>query len=92
VADGGGANIPAGQVAFVNAITGLPLTADQEFQALLTCDGKLAAPNPLGAALATCDAAGLGSKLLQVPKPGAENDEQSAANGIASLIRPIRGT
>jgi hypothetical protein len=77
VADGGGANIPAGQVAFVNVITGLPLTADQEFQALLTSDGKLAAPNPLGAALATCDAAGLGSKLLQVPKPGAENDDHN---------------
>ncbi len=77
VADGGGANIPSGQVALVNAITGLPLTADQEFQALLTCDGKLAAPNPIGPALATCDAAGLKSKLLKVPAPGTENDDHN---------------
>jgi hypothetical protein len=73
--DGGGAAIPSGQVALVNAITGLPLTADQEFQAGLTCNGKPAAPNPLGAALATCSAAGLGSNLLQVPPPGTENDD-----------------
>jgi hypothetical protein len=64
-------------VAFVNAITGLPLTADQEFQAQFTCNGVLAAPNPLGPALATCSAAGLGSKLLQIPKPGTENDDHN---------------
>ena len=75
VDDGGGAMIPSGQVALVNAITGLPLTADQEFQAGLTCDGKLAAPNPLGTPLATCDAAGLKSIYLQVPAPGKENDD-----------------
>ncbi|HXP84233.1 MAG TPA: hypothetical protein VN841_05910 [Bryobacteraceae bacterium] len=46
IADGGGASIPSGQVALVNAITGLPLTADQEFQAGLTCNGKPAAPDP----------------------------------------------
>ena len=67
--------IPSGQVALVNAITGLPLTADQEFQAGITCDGKLAAPNPLGTPLATCDAAGLKSIYLQVPPPGKENDD-----------------
>jgi len=77
IADGGGANIPSGQVALVNAITGGPLTADQEFQAGLTCDGKLAAPNPLGPALATCDAAGFGSIYVKVPKPGAENDDHN---------------
>jgi hypothetical protein len=77
VDDGGGAAIPSGQVALVNAITGVPLSADQEYQAGLTCNGKLAAPNPLGAALATCSAAGLGSIYLQVPKPGAENDDHN---------------
>jgi hypothetical protein len=77
VDDGGGASIPSGQVALVNAITGGPLTADQEFQAGLTCNGVLAAPNPLGTALATCSAAGLGSKFVQVPKPGAENDDHN---------------
>ncbi len=77
VDDGGGAAIPSGQVAFVNAITGSPLTADQEFQAGFTCNGKLAAPNPLGAALATCSANGLGSIYLQVPRPGLENDDHN---------------
>ena len=77
IADGGGANIPSGEVALVNAISGLPLTADQEFQSGLTCDGKPAAPNPLGPALAVCDAAGLGSTLVKIPKPGAENDDHN---------------
>jgi len=77
IADGGGANIPSGEVALVNTVNGAPLTADQEYQAGLTCDGKLAAPNPLGPALATCDAAGLGSIYLQVPKPGTENDDHN---------------
>jgi hypothetical protein len=77
IADGGGANIPSGQVALVNTVSGLPLTADQEFQAGLTCDGKPAAPNPLGAPLATCDAAGLGSIYVKIPKPGTENDDHN---------------
>jgi outer membrane receptor protein involved in Fe transport len=55
----------------------LPLTADQEFQAGLTCNGKLAAPNPLGPALATCNATGLGSIYLQIPKAGTENDDHN---------------
>jgi hypothetical protein len=73
----GGAIIPAGQVAFVNNLTGLPLTADQEFQAGLTCDGKLAAPSPTGPALATCDAAGLGSIFVKIPGVGKENDDHN---------------
>jgi hypothetical protein len=77
IADGGGANIPSGQVALVNNITGLPLTADQEFQSGLTCDGKLAAPTPFGPALATCDAAGLGSIYVKIPAPGTENDDHN---------------
>ena len=77
IADGGGANIPSGQVALVNTVNGQPLTADQEFQAGLTCNGKLAAPNPLGPALATCSAAGFGSIYLKVPAPGTENDDHN---------------
>jgi hypothetical protein len=77
IADGGGADIPSGQVALVNTVSGLPLTADQEFQAGLTCDGRPAAPNPLGTALATCDAAGLGSIYVKIPKPGTENDDHN---------------
>ncbi len=82
--DGGGGLIPGtttplpkGQVALVNNITTLPLTADQEFQAGLTCDGKLAAPSPTGPALATCDAAGLGSIYVKIPAPGTENDDHN---------------
>ncbi|MBV9179837.1 MAG: TonB-dependent receptor, partial [Acidobacteria bacterium] len=85
-ADGGVATIPGsnpavplphGQVAFVNNLTTLPLTADQEFQAGLTCNGVLAAPNPLGVALPTCSAAGLGSIYVQVPRSGTENDDHN---------------
>jgi Carboxypeptidase regulatory-like domain len=75
IADGGGADIPSGQVALVNTVNGQPLTADQEFQAGLTCNGKLAAPNPLGPALATCSSSGFGSIYLKVPAPGTENDD-----------------
>src|SRR5579863_7103345 len=77
IADGGIVNIPSGLVALNNTISGLPLTADQEFQAGLTCNGQLAAPNPLGPALATCSAAGLGSIYLKIPKPGTENDDHN---------------
>jgi hypothetical protein len=83
-ADGGGGVIPGtttplppGQVGLVNNITTLPLTADQEFQSGLTCDGKLAAPSPVGPALATCDAAGLGSIYVKIPAPGRENDDHN---------------
>lgn len=75
--DGGLANIPSGQVALVNGITGLPLTGDQEFQAGITCDGKPAAPTPTSPALATCDAAGLGSTLIKIPGVGTENDDHN---------------
>jgi hypothetical protein len=69
--------LPGGQVALVNNVTGLPLTADQEFQAGITCDGKPAAPNPFGVALATCDAAGLGSTFVKIPAPGTEQDDHN---------------
>jgi hypothetical protein len=69
--------LPQGQVGFVNNITTLPLTADQEFQAGLTCNGKLAAPSPFGVALSTCDAAGLGSIFVKIPAPGKENDDHN---------------
>jgi len=78
IADGGSnPNIGTGEVALVNAILGLPLTADQEFQAGLTCNGQLAAPNPLGPALANCSANGLGSIYVKVPAPGKENDDHN---------------
>ena len=61
----------------MNTITGQPLTADQEYQGGFTCDGKLAAPNPLGPALATCSAAAFGSIYIKVPQPGQENDDHT---------------
>jgi hypothetical protein len=75
--DGGGAAIPGGQVNLVNAITGLPLTADQEFQAGFTCNGMPAAPSPFGPALATCSASAFGSKYPKIPAPGMENDDHN---------------
>jgi hypothetical protein len=77
VSEGGGADIPAGEIALVNTVNGVQLTADQEIQAGLTCGGKPAATNPLGAPLATCLASAFGSTLLQVPKPGTENDDHN---------------
>jgi hypothetical protein len=77
IALGGGANVPSDQVALNNAITGLPLTADQEFQAGFTCNGKLAAPSPIGAPLASCAANAFGSLYIKVPAPGAENDDHN---------------
>ena len=73
----GGPGQPPAEIAFINNLTGLPLTADQEFQAGFTCDGKLAAPSPTGPALATCDAAGFGSIYIKIPAPGKENDDHN---------------
>jgi hypothetical protein len=64
-------------VLMINNLTGLPLTADQEFQAGLTCDGKPAVSGPTGTALVSCDAAGFGSTLIKIPAPGKENDDHN---------------
>jgi Carboxypeptidase regulatory-like domain/TonB-dependent Receptor Plug Domain len=50
------------------------LTPDQQFEAGLTCDGVRATPT---SGFTTCDAAGLTSKLVQVPAPGTENDDKN---------------
>jgi hypothetical protein len=65
------------QVLLINNLTGLPLTADQEFQAGLTCNGQPAAPSPTGPALASCPAAEFGSTLIKIPAPGKENDDHN---------------
>jgi hypothetical protein len=72
----------AGQVGLVNGITGLPLTADQAFQAGFTCNGQLIAPNPLtpanGApALPSCANGAFGSLFTRPPAPGTENDDHN---------------
>ena len=54
---------------------GIPLTADQEFQAGFTCNGVHATPTtPLPF---VCPASQFGSTLTQVPTPGTENDDHN---------------
>jgi len=69
------------EVGLKNGITGLPLTADQVFQAGLTCNGALIAPNPLATAtanpLSPCAASAFGSIYLKVPAPNTENDDHN---------------
>jgi hypothetical protein len=73
----GGPGQPPALISLTNNLTGLPLTADQEFQAGLTCNGVPAAPSPTGPALATCPAAAFGSTLIKIPVPGKENDDHN---------------
>jgi len=51
------------------------LTADQQFEAGLTCDGVPATLANGG--FTSCDAAGYTSKLVQIPAPGTENDDHN---------------
>ncbi len=79
---GGNANVPTGQVGMFNGITGLPLTADQAFQAGFTCNGQLIAPNPLApangaSALSSCAKGSFGSIYVRPPTPGTENDDHN---------------
>ena len=48
------------------------LTPDEQFQAGLTCDGVRATQT---SGFSTCDAAGLTSKLVNIPSPGTEDDD-----------------
>ncbi|HEV8076278.1 MAG TPA: TonB-dependent receptor [Candidatus Acidoferrum sp.] len=73
----GGPGEPPALIALNNAITGLPLTADQEFQAGLTCNGVPVVSSPFGAPATSCLASQLGSKFINVPKPGTENDDHN---------------
>ena len=53
----------------------IPFTADQEFEAGLTCNGVHATPtNPLPF---ICPASQFGSTLTRVPAPGTENDDHN---------------
>jgi hypothetical protein len=57
----------------INTISGLPLTADQEFQAGFTCNGARATPTqPLPS---PCLASQFESSLISVPPPNTENDD-----------------
>ncbi|HYL63355.1 MAG TPA: TonB-dependent receptor [Candidatus Methylomirabilis sp.] len=62
-------------IKLVNTITGLPLTADQEFQAGFTCNGVAATPTaPLPS---PCLASQFSSTLIKVPVPNTENDDHN---------------
>ena len=81
-ATGGNPAVPSGSVGLFNGIVGGPLTADQAFQAGLTCNGALIAPNPLAPAngassLPACPKGAFGSIYVQVPAPGTENDDHN---------------
>lgn len=74
--DGGSAaGFPSAVVALNNAITGLPLTADQEFEAGLTCNGVPVVSSPFGTPATSCPANELGSKYISVPAANTENDD-----------------
>jgi hypothetical protein len=88
-ANGGLANIPAGTIALVNNLNGAALTADQEFQSGLTCNGVTATPTSLigqrttiGGVLSPyyCSSSGPGSltsNLIKIPAPGTEQDDHN---------------
>jgi hypothetical protein len=77
------ANIPAGDIALVNNLNGLPLTADQEFQSGITCNGLGATPTtpiPTGPAINgffVCPASQLHSNLVKIPAPNTEQDDHN---------------
>jgi hypothetical protein len=57
--------------------SGIPFTADQEFQAGFTCNGMHATPTmPLPF---VCPASQFGSTLTRVPQPNTENDDHNPA-------------
>jgi hypothetical protein len=56
-------------------VGGVPLSADQEFEAGFTCDGVRATPTrPLPY---NCPASEFGSTLIKVPAPNTENDDHN---------------
>ena len=62
-------------ISMLNTISGLPLTADQEFQAGFTCNGARA--TPLQPFPNTCLASQFSSALIKVPAPNKENDDHN---------------
>jgi hypothetical protein len=84
IADGGVADIPKGDIAMVNNVSGLPLTADLEFQAGFTCNGVHATPTvPLPS---VCPASEFGSTLIKIPAPGTEQDDRNPQRTAARSL------
>ncbi len=68
---------PATAITMPNGQPGIDLSglsADQQFQAGLTCDGVAASPN---SGFQSCDVAGLKSKLLSIPAPNTEDADKN---------------
>ncbi len=66
---------PPGDIAMLNNVNGLPLTADQEVQAGFTCNGvgaTITTPLPL-----YCPASQFSSNLIKIPAAGTENDDHN---------------
>ena len=85
-ADGGpSSNLnPQGTISLLNNLNGAPLTADQEFQSGLSCNGVRATPTtyiglPVGQGVAYnyCPANQLTSSLVKIPAPGTEQDDHN---------------
>jgi hypothetical protein len=78
---------PATAIVLPNGQPGINLsglTADQQFQAGLTCDGVKATP---AAGFAACEAVGLKSTLLSIPAPNTEDaDKNPSRIGPRSLF------
>lgn len=76
--------VPQGDVLLQNNATGLPLTADQEFESGLSCGGQKATPTtPIGTQIPgfpgfySCAANQLTSNLVRIPAPFTENDDHN---------------
>ena len=86
---GTGAN--TGLVLLNNGITGLPLTADQQFQAGFTCAGVRTAPSRFGPARTSYSANQFSWIYLQVPGPGKEKRRSQSATDRSTLSVRRRG-
>ena len=75
----GGSGQPPAEIALINNLTNLPLTADQQFQGGFTCFGKGATPTTPIPTLVnnTCPASQFGSTLISIPGTGKENDDHN---------------
>ena len=72
-----GGNTPCGGITLANGQPGIDLSglsADEQFQAGLTCDGVRATPT---SGFQQCDAVGLTSKLVKIPAPNTEDDDKN---------------
>jgi hypothetical protein len=70
-------NSPCGGITLPNGQPGVDLsglTADEQFQAGIACDGVAASPT---SGFTACDNAGYKSKLVSIPAPGTEDDDRN---------------